>query len=417
MVSTTVMENGIKVGEVSGLPAGEYSLVGWDLDTTGRRLIDEICHIAAYSPADTFSQYVMPFCDLNIRAQRRHNIRVITVGRYRMLKDCKTGKVLKTKSEIYGLSDFIHWLEIVKGNAVDGVILVSHEPRMVAAPLLLEALQKYNLLERFSAVVKGFANGYRVAEVKCAKTVRSFSLRTLSRVLLNNEEDLDSAADRARLAFQIVQHLCAGEDRPESNQGSGDGQADNHGLAEAIRQFTNTVAKEEMELVGLKTVLKRQASMRPVFGPLLSVNRRERQRASNLRRILAEAEIDYPLLTATYSKDGKESITQLLASKLTQVKPKERDELHELLMGHFDPESKPKSEKTQVNKESKYGVGDVSGSSTPDTTTSSMKTPVSSDDNTNTNCTISPQTSTTSPQKHSTFFGPVVTSSPESTVS
>lgn len=93
MVSTTVMENGIKVGEVSGLPAGEYSLVGWDLDTTGRRLIDEICHIAAYSPADTFSQYVMPFCDLNIRAQRRHNIRVITVGRYRMLKDCKTGKV------------------------------------------------------------------------------------------------------------------------------------------------------------------------------------------------------------------------------------------------------------------------------------------------------------------------------------
>lgn len=111
--------------------------------------------------------------------------------------------MLKTKSEIYGLSDFIHWLEIVKGNAVDGVILVSHEPRMVAAPLLLEALQKYNLLERFSAVVKGFANGYRVAEVKCAKTVRSFSLRTLSRVLLNNEEDLDSAADRARLAFQV----------------------------------------------------------------------------------------------------------------------------------------------------------------------------------------------------------------------
>lgn len=112
-------------------------------------------------------------------------------------------QVLKTKSEIYGLSDFIQWLEIVKGNAVDGVILVSHEPRKVAAPLLLEALHKYNLLERFSAVVKGFANGYRVAEVKCAKTVRSFSLRTLSRVLLNNEEDLDNAADRARLAFQV----------------------------------------------------------------------------------------------------------------------------------------------------------------------------------------------------------------------
>lgn len=112
-------------------------------------------------------------------------------------------QVLKTKSEIFGLSDFIQWLEDTKGNAADGVILVSHEPRKVAAPLLLEALYKYNLLERFSAIVKGFANGYRVAEIKCAKTVRSFSLRTLSRVLLNNEEDLDNAADRARLAFQV----------------------------------------------------------------------------------------------------------------------------------------------------------------------------------------------------------------------
>ena len=83
------------------------------------------------------------------------------------------------------------------------MILISHEPRKVAAPLLLEALQKYNLLERFTAIVKGFANGYAIAEEKCAKTVRSFSLRTLSRVLLDKEEELDNAADRARLAFQV----------------------------------------------------------------------------------------------------------------------------------------------------------------------------------------------------------------------
>ena len=111
--------------------------------------------------------------------------------------------ILKTKSEISALSDFIQWLENIKSNVVDGVILISHEPRKVAAPLLLEALRKYNLLERFSAVVKGFANGYAIAEVKCAKTVRSFSLRTLSRVLLDKEEELDNAADRARLTYQV----------------------------------------------------------------------------------------------------------------------------------------------------------------------------------------------------------------------
>lgn len=27
----------------AGLPPGKYSLVGWDMDTTGRRLIDEVC--------------------------------------------------------------------------------------------------------------------------------------------------------------------------------------------------------------------------------------------------------------------------------------------------------------------------------------------------------------------------------------
>jgi maternal-effect protein exuperantia len=173
-----------------------------------------------------------------------------------------------------------------------------------------------------------------------------------------------------------------------------------------------------MELDELKTVLKRQDSMRPVFGPLLSINRRERQRASNLRRILAEAGIDYPLLTAAYSKDGEESIAQLLASKLTQIKPKERDELHELLLCHFNPESRPRSEKAQMNKEGKSGVRDVSGSSTPDTTTSSpVKAPSSSGDNVNTNSTNSPQSSTTSPRKRSISSGPAVTSSPDSTAS
>jgi hypothetical protein len=165
-----------------------------------------------------------------------------------------------------------------------------------------------------------------------------------------------------------------------------------------------------MELARLKTVLEHQKSLRPIFGPLLRLNRRERQHANNLRRILAEEGIDYPMLTAAYSKDGKAGIAELLASKLTQAKPKEIGELHELLVGHFDPDSESKHEKTQLNKESKSGVGDVSGSSTPDTASSSpVKARSSSGENANTN--------TASPQKHSVSAGPTVTSSLESTAS
>ena len=214
-----------------------------------------------------------------------------------------------------------------------------------------------------------------------------------------------------------MQHLCSGEERTENGQGSGDaGEAVNPGLVEAVCQYAHSVDKEELDLAGLKVVLERQNSLRPVFGPLLRVNRRERQRASNLRKILAEAGIDYPTLTAAYEKDGKESISQL-TTKLTEAKPKEIEELIELLVNHFDPESKPKIEnKVQANKENKVGAGDASGSSTPDTTTSSpVKAPSSSGD-TNTNTHNSPQSNTTA-RKRSVSAGPAVTSSPESTAS
>lgn len=60
---------------------------------TGRRLLDEICHIAGYTPDDSFSLYVMPHGDLSMKARRRHMIRIVTVGLYRILKDDTSNKV------------------------------------------------------------------------------------------------------------------------------------------------------------------------------------------------------------------------------------------------------------------------------------------------------------------------------------
>lgn len=57
-------------------------------------LLLQICQIAAYTPKQTYSQYIMPYGDLNPGARRRHNVRVVTVGRYRMLKDTNTHKVM-----------------------------------------------------------------------------------------------------------------------------------------------------------------------------------------------------------------------------------------------------------------------------------------------------------------------------------
>ena len=63
---------------------GNYQIVAWDLDTTGRKLIDEICHVAGYyrthdkeSEDNTFSQYVMPYRNPNPGARRSFGIKVI----------------------------------------------------------------------------------------------------------------------------------------------------------------------------------------------------------------------------------------------------------------------------------------------------------------------------------------------------
>ena len=62
------VENG---GSSSSVLKGDnYQVVAWDLDTTGRRLIDEICQIGGfYSDANggekIFSQYVMPYKNPN----------------------------------------------------------------------------------------------------------------------------------------------------------------------------------------------------------------------------------------------------------------------------------------------------------------------------------------------------------------
>jgi maternal-effect protein exuperantia len=97
----------------------------------------------------TFSQYVMPYKNPNPGARRSFGIKVVSIGRYRMLKDVETGRILKTKSEISAIQEFIDWLKEAKGSK-DGVLLVCHEPtRKVLVPLLLEALYRYNLVNNF----------------------------------------------------------------------------------------------------------------------------------------------------------------------------------------------------------------------------------------------------------------------------
>lgn len=166
--------------------------------------------------------------NLNPAARQRHQLRVITVGFFRMLKSMLGNTVVKSKTEIVALKSFLNWLEERKASDNDskGVILIYHEPIKFIPYMLLEAYKRYDLLERFESVVAGFVDGQTFTEAKCTDTCKSNTLRDLAKEFLKYEESDElknfegNASVRARLAYQVVQHLVKGEYRIWSSFGS-----------------------------------------------------------------------------------------------------------------------------------------------------------------------------------------------------
>lgn len=327
------------------LQPGKYQVVAWDLDTTGRRLIDEICQIGGFCKSsketkdeDTFSQYVMPYRNPNPGARRSFGIKVVNIGRYRMLKDMNTGKILKTKSEVSALQDFIGWLEKCRGS-LDGVILVCHEPqRKVLGPLLLEALYKYHLLEAFNNVVKGFCNSTSVVSaLGDSNKITSLSLRSLCKTVLGDTTlATNSATDRCTVLLDILARVTGGEEEGCRVD------------AEKVVPYTTTVTAEEEQLKELKNVLGTQGTLRPIFESQLKQKRLIRERAMNLRRTIAEAGLEYSSLASSLA-DGS------LVPKLEGVGASKEDveEIVKLIKEHFNVEDTKPSEKASVAQEDK----------------------------------------------------------------
>lgn len=158
--------------------------------------------------------------NLNPAARQRHQLRVITVGFFRMLK-CNIGnKVVKSKTEIVALKSFLDWLEQRKATDTGskGVLLIYHEQIKFVPYMLLEAFKRYELLERFKKTVIGFVSANRLTETKCAGDHKLSTLRELAKEFLDYKEEEDdlknfegNAAVRARLSYQLVKHLAKGE--------------------------------------------------------------------------------------------------------------------------------------------------------------------------------------------------------------
>lgn len=171
--------------------------------------------MAAYSPEEEFDQYVIPVMNLNPAARQRHQLRIITVGFFRMLKCTLTNKVVKCKTEVVALKNFLDWLEQRKAadTESEGVVLVYYENIKFIPYMLLEALKKYDLVERFSQLVVGFVDGHSMAEVKSDAT-KIEAIREKTKQQLKQEE-LEknfegNAMVRARFAYKLLEQMAKG---------------------------------------------------------------------------------------------------------------------------------------------------------------------------------------------------------------
>jgi len=145
---------------LDSVPQGNYKVISFAVDLTGKKTTDEICQIAAYlQPSKAYSQYVMPSCDITMGGSKTHGVRVyVMFGKYRVLRNTWTRKLLKTKSLYSTMNEFLDWLKEMKGTS-DGIILTYHDHNHVNVPYFLhKAVNTFKMAEDYAKVVKGVVN-------------------------------------------------------------------------------------------------------------------------------------------------------------------------------------------------------------------------------------------------------------------
>ena len=117
----------------------------------------------------------------------------------------------------------------------------------VLVPLLLEALYKYNLLDTFVTVVKGFCNtATAISQLGDSQKITSLSLRSLCKTVLGDTSlPTASALERSEVLVQIMVNITGGETEV---------------MADKIVKFCSSVSSEEEQLKSLKHVLGTQVS-------------------------------------------------------------------------------------------------------------------------------------------------------------
>lgn len=201
---------------------------------------------------------------------------------------------------------------------------------------------RYNLLSKFSDLVKSFVNTHPIAVEKCGNSMKYLSLRQTAKVLLNpnnNEaakvesqpeegaasssaatsstsEDANHAATsgnenfeqfegnaaiRVKLAYGIGQQLARGIDSTDELSP----EQLNDKFVNLAHKYAHSIDIEIEELKEQERILERQSSLRPIFLQYFRSTLHYRVKAVTYRRVLAELGYEMEGLQALWNESKK----------------------------------------------------------------------------------------------------------------
>lgn len=172
--------------------------------------------------------------------------------------------MIKNKTEVAALNDFLDWIESL--DKKDGIIFVYHEPKKFVPLMVIEALRKYRLLERFEKSVVSFVNGFDYDE-----RANNLKFMNLSDTLYAQREKLGQeakketefegdAAVRAKLAYEIVKLMSYKGTWKEMDDKELQTQ-----LNEFIRDEAKPISVELDDIADQEECIKRQSSLSEIF--------------------------------------------------------------------------------------------------------------------------------------------------------
>lgn len=187
-------------------------------------------------------------------------------------------QVIKTKTEIATLLDFLDWLEKVNTN--DGIIFVYHDQLKFTPYMVIEAMKKYRLMDRFQKICKSFVNGCDLeAEKQSGNCIKLLNLSQIYEVQMKklgmecqelNEFEGDATV-RAKLSYDICMLMAHGGEKKDVDE-----KAMEKLVNEFIRQKARPISCELTEIGEQEECIKRQSSLREIFRNYFQASRYHR---------------------------------------------------------------------------------------------------------------------------------------------